>query len=224
MTSRLLAIASLIERGAVVADIGTDHAHLPIYLIENGRQTTVLASDIKEGPLSAARRNVAARGLAAAVELRLGGGLAPYRQGEVDVFVIAGMGGHTIADILAADIVKARDARYLILQAMQNRPFLRGWLYDNGFSIAVEKIVREGAKFYHIMKVQSRSATRPSPFDLDVAVAPLKDDTYYDYLAHLIAVKQALSAHLKAAAKRAEYDAVMRQLERLKGAYDARNR
>ncbi len=221
MNERLLTIAGLIEKNLVVADVGTDHAYLPIYLLQNQQAKRLIASDIKVGPLATARRNLASCALTGAIELRLGAGLKPYQAGEVDVFVIAGMGGHTIADILADDISLARAARYLLLQPMQNRPFLRRWLYQNGFSISVEQIAREGAKFYHIIKVINKADVLPAEFDLAVAVKPLKDDNYYAYINHLIDAKQALAERLRAAGKTTEYDKLNAELVRLRGASNA---
>ncbi len=224
MNNRLLTIAGLIEKDVVVADVGTDHAHLAIYLLKNGLANKVIASDVKAGPLAAARRNIADCALEHKIELRLADGLTPYRPAEVDVFVIAGMGGHTIADILAADIELARAARYLILQPMQNRPFLRRWLYQNGFSISVEQIAREGTKFYNIIKAVDKVATLPDEFDLAVAVNPLKDANYYAYIEHLVDVKQALAEHLSAANKIVECEKINTELVRLKGVSDVRDR
>ncbi len=224
MNARLQCLANMIEDSLIVADIGTDHAHLPIDLIKSGSVSRAIASDIGSGPLATARANVTAHGLTEQIELRLGSGLAPYQLGEVDVFVIAGMGGHTIADILAADAAKARAVCYLLLQPMQNRPFLRSWLYDNAYQIVREAVVREGNKFYHILKVIAQAAAEPNDFEISFGVNVIKDDGYFAYLEHLITQKSKLAEHLKLADKDVEYKRISRELEQLKGAFDERNR
>ncbi len=213
----------MIDKDVVVADIGTDHAHLPIYLVQNGAVCRAIASDIKNGPLAVARENVSKQLLDDRIELRLGGGLSPYQVGEVDVFVIAGMGGHTIADILAADDRLARSVHYLVLQPMQNRPFLRSWLYDNGYAIDCEVIARESDKFYHILKVRSQRAAKPADFSLEYGVKPIQDDAYYAYIDHLIAQKDKLAKHFKQCGKAQEYRQICIQIEQLKGVSNARN-
>ncbi len=213
----------MIDKDVVVADIGTDHAYLPIYLVQNGAVSRAIASDIKSGPLAVARQNVAKQSLEEQIELRLGGGLSPYQMGEVDVFVIAGMGGHTIADILAADERLARSAHYLILQPMQNRHFLRSWLYEYGYGIDCEVIAREGNKFYHILKARSQNLEKPSDFSLEHGVNPMRDDDYFAYIDYLIAQKNKLAKHFMQCGKTREYRQICIQIEQLKGVSNARN-
>ncbi len=224
MNARLQTIASLIENNLVVADVGTDHAYLPIDLIQSGRISRAIASDIGKGPLATARANVTANGLNEQIDLRLGSGLAPFKMSEVDIFVIAGMGGHTIADILHADAAKARAAQYLILQPMQNRPFLRRYLYDNAYHIVSEAIAQEGSKYYHILKVVAQSAPKPTEFDLTYGVNVVKDASYYSYLEHLIDQKFKLASHLKSASQEIKYSEIISEVEKLKGVFNARNR
>ncbi len=223
MNARLQAIANLIESEVVMADVGTDHAYLPIDLIKNGRISRAIASDIGQGPLATARANVTANGLNEQIELRLGSGLAPYQLAEVDIFVIAGMGGHTIADILLADASKARAANYLILQPMQHRPFLRQYLYEHDYHIVCEVIAREGSKYYHILKVVAQSTPKPSEFDLTFGVNTVKNNCYYSYIEQMINQKSRLADHLRSAGKTAEYKQLVYQIEQLKGALNVRN-
>lgn len=148
---RLLCAASLVRQGSRVADIGTDHAYLPIYLVESGRSPSTIASDIRVGPADSARKNVAAAGLCDRIEVRLGDGLSGIAPDEVDDIVIAGMGGETIAAILqGAEWVK--DARYrLILQPMTRAEDLRRYLLTNGFEIDEERVVPDGRRLYTVM-------------------------------------------------------------------------
>ena len=119
--------------GHSVADIGTDHAYIPIRLAQ--RRIRVIATDIRKGPLDMASVHVKKSGCE--VDLRLGPGLAPISAGETDDIVIAGMGGEMIIKILTADEEKAKSAT-LILQPMNSQYELRQYLYNNGYDILFE--------------------------------------------------------------------------------------
>lgn len=153
MTPRLLAVAGQVPQGARLADVGTDHAHLPVVLLRQGRIKRAIASDIREGPLERGRTVARVHGVEDLISFRLCPGLEGIRPGETDTVVIAGMGGETIAAILAqAPWVREERVR-LILQPMSSLPELRRWLFENGFSIDREEIVAEGRRFYTVMTV-----------------------------------------------------------------------
>lgn len=135
--------------GNSCADIGTDHAYVPIKLYERGMK--VIATDIMPGPLSIAAENVKKQG--ATVELRLGGGLGPIKIGETDSVIIAGMGGEMIEKILKEDFDKARVPR-LILQPMNRQFELRNFLLENGYIILNEDLAVEGFKVYNLIVAQ----------------------------------------------------------------------
>ncbi len=150
---RLGAVAALVRKGRRVADIGTDHALLPVWLVHNGHCPSAVASDIGEGPAAAARRTVAGAGLEKAVAVRVGDGLQPVLPDEVDDIVIAGMGGETIAEILA-DAPWVADTRFhLVLQPMSKPERLRVFLAENGFVTLEETVVAEGERLYTVMAV-----------------------------------------------------------------------
>ncbi len=151
LDKRLSTVASMVRRGSRVADIGTDHAYLPVYLVQAGICSGGIAADIRSGPLDAARRTVTEAGLTDVIALRLGDGLAPVAADEADDIVIAGMGGETIVEILsAADWVK--DTRLqLVLQPMTRAEELRRWLLTSGFTITEERLVRDGHRLYPVM-------------------------------------------------------------------------
>lgn len=163
---RLQAIADFVETGARVADVGTDHGYLAVYLVEAGRAASVIASDKNEGPLKAAARAVEEHGLAEKITLRLGDGLKPLAAGEVDTICIAGMGGALMRDILAASPEILAGARALILQPMNAADTLRGWLYDHGFYIEDEALAKEEGRLYEIIKAVPGSRPRPSAIEL----------------------------------------------------------
>ncbi len=162
LDKRLGTVASLVRRGSRVADIGTDHAYLPVYLVQAGVAIGGIAADIGGGPLAAARHTVAAAGLEEKISLRLGDGLSPVSADEVDDIVIAGMGGETIVDILdAAPWVK--DGRYqLVLQPMTRAEVLRRWLLHNGFTVTVERLVRDKHRLYTVMQATYTAAEPPT--------------------------------------------------------------
>ncbi len=132
--------------GKTCADIGTDHAYVPIKLAEAGIK--VIATDIMPGPLKIAAENVKKQN--AGVELRLGGGLSPIKKGEVDTVIIAGMGGEMIEKILSEGDDKTQGVTF-ILQPMNSQYELREFLLNNGFYIIEEDLAVEGFKVYNLI-------------------------------------------------------------------------
>ncbi|WP_337584774.1 class I SAM-dependent methyltransferase, partial [Phascolarctobacterium succinatutens] len=113
---RLETIANLVPQGCVLADIGTDHAYLPVWLLEKQRIARAIAGDIAAGPCQAARTTVAQYGQHEHVEVRQGSGLKVLSPGEADCIAIAGMGASTIISILEDDMEVAQSAELLVLQ------------------------------------------------------------------------------------------------------------
>lgn len=160
---RLLCAAAMVRRGGVVADIGTDHAHLPVWLIQNDICQRAIAADIGEGPAASARRTVQEAGLSDCVEVRVGDGLTVISPEEATEIVIAGMGGETIIEILeAAPWLKDGTDRRLVLQPMTKTVELRTWLYRNGFSIREEHLIKDGRHLYCVMAAAYTDAPMPS--------------------------------------------------------------
>ncbi|MGN1126645.1 MAG: class I SAM-dependent methyltransferase, partial [Ruminococcus sp.] len=102
LPKRLSLIASMVDEGAVVADIGTDHAHLPIFLVQSKICPSALACDIKESPLETGRQNIEFCHLEDKIKTRLSDGLSSIKSNEADTFTIAGMGGDMIIHILSS--------------------------------------------------------------------------------------------------------------------------
>ena len=153
LDNRLQVVASLVRKGSRVADIGTDHAHLPVWLVQNGISPAAIASDIVKGPVAAATRTIEQAGETARVEVRLGDGLSTVQPDEVEDIVIAGMGGETIAAILQA-APWVQDERYrLILQPMTRAEVMRRYLWDTGFDIISETPVQKGRHWYTVLCV-----------------------------------------------------------------------
>lgn len=163
ISKRLEAAASFVRRGVRVADVGSDHAYLPIYLYKEGLISGGVASDINEGPIDRARANILAHSLQNAIEVRRADGLCGIEGYRPDDIFILGMGGELIVSII--DGAKwLCDSRYrLILQPMTHPEILRKYLLDNGFSI-VDELVVEDDKIYQIICAEytgvSESASR----------------------------------------------------------------
>ena len=153
LTPRLSAIKNRIK-AEVAADIGTDHAYIPIHLIQENRAKKVIAADIKEGPARIAKENIEKNGLSKKIEVRIGSGLSVLKKGEADTIIIAGMGGILISEIIDANIDIAKSSK-LVLQPMNAQYELRKYLIENGFKITGEDMEIEGFKVYNIMDVES---------------------------------------------------------------------
>jgi len=150
LSKRLAAAAALVRPCEVCADVGTDHAWLPVWLVNKGICRSAVASDINEGPLQRADRNIRENGCTGKIRTLRTDGLAGLEAFSPTEIIIAGMGGELIARILAdAPWVKQREIR-LILQPMTKSEALRRWLWDNGFVIAADQIVRDD-KLYELM-------------------------------------------------------------------------
>ena len=145
---RLLSVAGFVRQGAQFADIGTDHAYLPIYLLKGGVISYAAASDINEGPLESARANAREYGVIDKMSFHLADGLDDLKDSGVTDIAIAGMGGELIADIVSrAEFVKNKDIR-LILQPMSKQAHLRRTLEAGGFRIIGESYSKSMGKYY----------------------------------------------------------------------------
>ncbi len=151
LTPRLAAIGESIDECDVVADIGSDHAYLPIYLINNNKAKKAIATDINKGPAEISMKRVKKYGMEQYIEIRTGDGLSALKDKEADIIVIAGMGGILIQNILSEGIDIARSAAELILQPMRDSRLLIKWLIQNSFEIFDGEIVKENDKFYEII-------------------------------------------------------------------------
>lgn len=166
LSPRLQKIADLVPCCKTLADIGTDHAYIPVHLVHRGRTERAIASDIKAGPLARAAENVGRFGLEEQIELRLGAGLETVCPGEADVIVIAGMGGILIADILKKSHETVSRAKLLILQPMTAAYELREFLCENGFEIRGEYLAAEDDKLYCIITAAPHGKTDYSEAEL----------------------------------------------------------
>jgi tRNA (adenine22-N1)-methyltransferase len=151
LPERLLRLASYVPQSSLVADIGTDHALLPVYLARQGTCSRIIATDLHAGPLEAARMNVGLFSLWKQVDLRQGDGLDIIQPGEVNVIIIAGMGGVKINEILgrAGEVLQKTDR--LVLQPSVAAGQVRRWLLGNGWALVDEDLVIDDERFYEIV-------------------------------------------------------------------------
>ncbi|MBP3722159.1 MAG: SAM-dependent methyltransferase [Selenomonadaceae bacterium] len=148
---RLLKITSFVNQNAKVADIGTDHAKIPIYLTQKNIISYAIASDKNDNPLQFAKENIRRFGVEKNIDIRLGDGLKSLKKGEVDTIIIAGMGGGLITKILSDAPNILKEISQLILQPMSEGNILRSWLMENKFLIEDEVLVKEDGKIYEII-------------------------------------------------------------------------
>ena len=153
ISPRLLCCASML-RGDVVCDIGTDHAYLPAFLIKSGKARQVIATDVKQGPLDSAAGTLKRFQVVQEIRLVLSDGFDKVNPKGITDVVIAGMGGETIRDILAAPKASfLKNHVNLILQPMTKAEVLRSWLAENGFSVGKEVAVKD-THVYTVMQAE----------------------------------------------------------------------
>jgi len=155
LTPRLALIASMVDRGSFVLDVGTDHGYLPIYLVGRGICRGAAASDINEGPVAAARRNAARAGLSDRIKISLGDGTRPAEDCGADTVIMAGMGGEVMAGIIERSEICKKDGVRLLLQPMTKHEELRGYLNGHGYVIDTERLCREGRRLYLVLSARA---------------------------------------------------------------------
>lgn len=154
LSQRLQAVADLAEDAEVVADVGTDHGYIPLFLIACGKAQRAIAMDINEGPLQRAREHIRQYNQQERIETRLSDGLSKLRPGEAQTIVIAGMGGALMKRILTEGEATAHAADCLVLQPQSELPMFRRFLVEYGYRILREDMVYEDGKFYSMMAVK----------------------------------------------------------------------
>lgn len=148
LTPRLSAAASLVRGGGIVADIGTDHGYLPVYLLQSGKVAGAVAADIGKMPLKNAENAILNYNLQDKITLRLSDGLREFSPNEVDEIVFAGMGGTLIAEKMAETPWVKDENLHFIFQPQSRAEDLRRFLFENGFIINEEIATHEGRRIY----------------------------------------------------------------------------
>lgn len=163
LSKRMELLASKVTEGHRLADIGTDHGYIPIALVQRGKIPSAIAMDVNRGPLERAQEHIRAYGLDTYIETRLSDGLHRLSSGEADTVLIAGMGGMLMARILEEGLFCLDTVKELILQPQSEIYLVREWLYENGFHIVEEDIIKDDGKYYPMMKAVHGSAEKLKP-------------------------------------------------------------
>ncbi len=154
LSKRLQMVASMVTPGMRLADVGTDHAYIPIYLTEQQVIPEAIAMDINKGPLERAEEHIKEHGLEDRIQTRLSDGLQKLKSGEVDAMIAAGMGGALVIRILEDGKEVAKSLKELILQPQSELEKVRRYLLQNGYRIIDENMVLDEGKYYPMMKIQ----------------------------------------------------------------------
>ncbi len=160
LSPRLGSAAQLVRQGATFADIGTDHAYLPIFLLKEGRIARAFCSDINEGPLATAKKNAEAAGVSERITFTLADGAEALLGRGITDYAICGMGGELIADIISAAPHLKDESIILILQPMSRHAHLRRYLASEGFSILAESYSRDSGKNYVCFLARYENSSR----------------------------------------------------------------
>lgn len=151
LSTRLAAIAQFVPKQSHVIDVGTDHAYIPIYLVEQGIALSCLATDINKGPLEKAKKNLVAHQLEQKIKLMQTNGVEGVTADQGEVLMISGMGGYLIIDILQRGHELVRKMKKLILQPQQDIVEVRKYLHQIGFRIEAEAFVEDDEKYYTVI-------------------------------------------------------------------------
>ncbi len=189
ISKRLETVASLVTQGGVLADVGTDHGYVPIYLLQQHRIARAIAMDIGIGPLERAKEHIVMYGMEQYIETRLSDGVAALAPEEVDSIVIAGMGGGLVIHILEDGESVCRAAKELILQPQSELEKVRDYLNRAGYVTMAEDMVFEDGKYYPMMRVRYDAAetsesrledsAEPSQSRLEDSAEPSQSDEYF---------------------------------------------
>lgn len=153
LSKRLQAVADLVTPGYKIVDVGTDHAYIPIYLVEKEIVPMAVAMDINKGPLERATEHIREYKLENQIQTRLSNGLQHLHKEEVDAVILAGMGGNLIVNILSDNMEKTESLKECILQPQSEIAKVRAFLLEKGFSFIQENMVLDDGKYYPMMKV-----------------------------------------------------------------------
>ncbi|HBF4557472.1 tRNA (adenine(22)-N(1))-methyltransferase TrmK [Clostridioides difficile] len=225
LTDRLLKIASLVSDGKKIADIGTDHGYIPVYLLKERKVPFAVLADVNKGPLDNAHKEVIQNNLLDKVDLRLGSGIEILEIGEVEEVIIAGMGGILISELLEAKKEVAHNVEKLILQPMQAQEELRYYLLNNGYEILKEVLVREDFRIYEIIvaKYTGKNTIIEDEIYYEVGIKLLenKDSLFNDFIEKKIKTYSSIVNKLEGKngeaidKKRKESEVAIKKLENL---------
>lgn len=187
ISDRLRTVAHMCEKGAVVADIGTDHGYLPIYLVQEGIAASAIAMDLRKGPLDKAKKHIRDNCLEDRIQTRLSDGLEKLSKNEADIITICGMGGRLIADIVTKGKDVITQNTILVVSPQSEVGEFRHFLVSQGFEIEDEQMLKEDGKYYFIIKCRKSEESVCSEFSetqyqYGWKLLDSKDKTLYEYL------------------------------------------
>ena len=160
MNLRLKSLAKMVDSGSRIADIGTDHAYLPIELVKTGKIDYAIASDIAKGPLLNAKTDIKEAGFEDKIDVRLGAGLETVtHEDKIDTVVIAGMGGKLMTNILNDAWDNDYHFKTLILEPNIGEPGVRKWLMNHNYELVEEHIIAEAGHIYELIKAKHTKTT-----------------------------------------------------------------
>lgn len=154
LSERMLMAARMVRRGNTVADIGTDHAYLPAYLVINGISPKALACDVRKGPLDNAKKTVEQYGIHDKITLRLSDGFDKIKSDEADDFIMCGMGGTLMEELVSRTEWLKDSSKRIIVQPQSHAEDIRRFFVKNGFEILVEDACTDSGKIYCAMAAE----------------------------------------------------------------------
>ncbi|MCD7797146.1 MAG: class I SAM-dependent methyltransferase [Clostridiales bacterium] len=183
LSIRLSSVAALVDTGAAIADVGTDHGFVPVYLAENNIIKSAIALDINSSPLASCKQLVEKQGLQDIIKTRISDGLDSVFENECDTVITVGMGGELIANILQR--CKWIKTKHIIAQPMTHPEYVRKFLYENGFDIKNDFIIEDCGHFYCVLDAHyTGNVTAKSR--ADYFLGNIKDFSKKDYFVHLL--------------------------------------
>jgi len=166
LSKRLQAVADLVEEGLVVADVGTDHGYIPIYLVETQKCEKAFAMDINAGPLLRAKEHIIEYGLTKQIEVRQSDGVKALRVGECECVIVAGMGGALAIKIMEEGKEIFKSLKTFVLQPQSELEKVRQYLCENEYRVVKEDMILEDGKYYPMMKIINGQTSKYSMIDL----------------------------------------------------------
>ncbi len=214
---RLRAAAEMIAPANIMADIGADHAYLPVYLLKTGRIKKAFISDIHAGPLANARKTAAKYGVTAQCEFFCGDGLTPLSGRRIDAVAVCGMGGQLIQRLISQDIIAVQKIPQIILQPMSSAAELTEYVMSAGFALKEERILRDGHLFYRMMKITytGSAAVYEDRFDYEYppVLIAAGDSVMHEFLSFRAALYKKILAGIKQSSDGRGFDAAAAKSE-----------
>ena len=215
---RLQTIADTVKETEVIADIGSDHGYLPIYLLKNGTVQKAILTDLNEGPLQNARKTAAKYRVENLCEFLRGDGLNPLKGKKADVISFCGMGGELIASMLEKNMDIAQSAQQLIFQPMNNKELLMKRILSYGFSLDSVKAVKDKNHFYFIISVSFGGADITlSDTDLEFSkeLISQKDPVMKEFLLYRLHAERKVAENALAGNSMEEYNKRKKKIEEI---------